>query len=230
VRRKRQPSARDQRIVELRTRGLTLEAIAQEVGLTRERVRQITNGYHIARRFTTIPELMARFGVTPYVVMKAIEAAELDHQKIRQGRTFVFTDAHVRKIVPHLDLDGVRECMICGKSFDVRGRSRKRLCSPECFVEHRRRMREFTPGEERPMSETMREIHDLLSAEPPGSTWIGFTEALRLTGMKKMQLTWLRWRGLIACVPSDKRTRFGTVQMLYSARHCDVLRRFLAGR
>lgn len=37
----REPQERDQRMVELRERGLTLQEIAAEVGLTRERVRQV---------------------------------------------------------------------------------------------------------------------------------------------------------------------------------------------
>jgi hypothetical protein len=70
----KQRNTRDQRIIELRARGLSLEAIGQEVGLTRERVRQITDGRDIPRRFTTLPELMGRFGVQRYEVMKAMKA------------------------------------------------------------------------------------------------------------------------------------------------------------
>jgi hypothetical protein len=82
------------------------------------------------------------------------------------------------------------------------------------------------PDAQRPMSETVRRIHALLSAEPPGSSWISFAEALQLSGLSKMQLVWLRWRGILACIPTDQRSRVGTPRMLYSARHCEVLRRF----
>jgi hypothetical protein len=47
----------------------------------------------------------------------------------------------VQKVVQHLTARVARECMVCGKSFEVRRLSRKRLCSPECFKEHRRRLR-----------------------------------------------------------------------------------------
>lgn len=158
---------RDQQIVELRGRGLTLETIAQQVGLTKERVRQIADRYQVARRFATVPELMARFGATEYEVMRAMEDAGLDKQRLRQGKYFILSDADVVTIVRHLNLHGTRDCLTCGKSFEVRGRSRKRLCSPECLREHRRRMRKFPPGEERRMSETTQQIYELLSAEPP---------------------------------------------------------------
>jgi hypothetical protein len=111
---------------------------------------------------------------------------------------------------------------VCGAAFQIPVRSRKRLCSPACFKEHRRRTRKFPRG---PMSETTRRIHELLSAEPPGTNWLGFEEAVQLSGMSRMQLTWLRWRGILACVPSGKRSRFGPI-MFYSARHCEMLRQF----
>jgi hypothetical protein len=91
----KQRHTRDQRIVELRSRGLTLEAIAQQFGLTRERVRQITKGYHIPRRFITIPKLMAHFDVTRDEVVKAMEAAGLP-------KSVIIADVEVRKVVEHL--------------------------------------------------------------------------------------------------------------------------------
>jgi hypothetical protein len=215
--------ARDKKIVELRSRGLTLQGIAEQFGLTKERVRQITQLHQIARRFATVPELMARFGATEHEVTRAIQAAGLHKPRRRRSRNIIIADAELDGVVRHLTARIARDCIICGKSFEVRGRSRKRLCSPECFHEHRRRLRRFTAGQVRPMSEPMRRIHELLSAEPPGTTWISFTEAMRLSGLTKMQLTWLRWRGIIAVVPSGKRSR-------YSARHCELLRRFLVGQ
>jgi transcriptional regulator with XRE-family HTH domain len=212
----KQRNTRDQRIVELRSRGLTLEAIAQQFGVTKERVRQITNGYDVLRRFTTVPELMARFGATEYEVVNALEAAGLHKPRRRRN---IIADTEVARVVNHLNARMAKECIVCGQSFKVPTRSRKRLCSPACFAEHRRRVRKSPRG---PMSETTRRIHELLSAEPPGSVWVGFKEAVRLSGMTKMQLVWLRWRGLIACVPSGKHTRFGPI-MLYSARHCELL-------
>jgi hypothetical protein len=83
------------------------------------------------------------------------------------------------------------------------------------------------PDAQRPMSESIRQIYDLLSAEPPGACWVSFSEALLLSGLSKMQLVWLRWRGILACVPTNKRSRFGTPRMLYSARHCEALRQFV---
>jgi hypothetical protein len=219
-------SARNKRILELRSRGLTLQAIAQQFGLTRERVRQLTSRHTLAPRFMTISNLMARFEVTRYAILQAVEAAGLKNRQLQQGRRLVFSDRDVNRMVQHLNRQATRECIQCGHSFAVRIRSRKRLCSPECFQEHRKRMRHL-PDAQRPMSESIRQIYDLLSAEPPGARWVSFSEALQLSGLSKMQLVWLRWRGILACVPTNKRSRFGTPQMLYSARHCEVLRRFL---
>jgi transcriptional regulator with XRE-family HTH domain len=226
---KKQASARNEQILELRARGLTLEAIGQRFGLTKERVRQITNRYSITPRFTTLPALMARFGVTRYEVTRAMEDAGLAKERLRQGRYFILSDADLDTIVRHLKLHEVRECAICGKSFDVRGRRHKRFCSPQCFLEHRRRMRTFPPGEERPMSQTTRQIHELLSAEPPGATWVGLREAVRLTGMKTSQLMWLKRRGLIASLPSGECSNFGKPRFLYSAHHCELLGRLVSG-
>jgi hypothetical protein len=83
---------RNERIVELRSRGLTLEAIGQRFGLTRERVRQIISPCEITRRYTTFPDLMARFGVGRYELTKAVEAVGLDHST-QQGSRFVFSAA-----------------------------------------------------------------------------------------------------------------------------------------
>ena len=91
----KQRRTRDQQIVELRNRGLTLEAIARQFGLTRERVRQITKGYHIPRRFVTIPKLMAHYDVTRYEVVKAMEVAGLP-------KSVIIADADVQKVVQHL--------------------------------------------------------------------------------------------------------------------------------
>jgi hypothetical protein len=92
----------------LRARGLTLQAIADQFGLTRERVRQITKDYHIPRRFIAIPKLMAHYDVTWYEVVKAIEAAGLE--KPGQGRTvMIIADADVQKVVQHLIARAARD-------------------------------------------------------------------------------------------------------------------------
>jgi hypothetical protein len=97
----KQRVTRDEEIVMLRARGLTLQAIADQFGLTRERVRQITKGYQIPRRFVTIPTLMAHYNVTYFEVVKAIEAVGL--QKSGPGRTtMIIADADVQKVVRHL--------------------------------------------------------------------------------------------------------------------------------
>jgi hypothetical protein len=97
----KQRHTRDQRIVKLRNRGLTLEAIAQQFGLTRERVRQITKGYHVPRRYITIPTLMAHYDVTRYEVVKAIEAVGLP-------KSVIIADATVQKVVQHLIAEKAR--------------------------------------------------------------------------------------------------------------------------
>jgi hypothetical protein len=210
----KQRKARAQKMVQMRARGLTLEAIGQQFGLTRERVRRITSRYEIERQFTTVPELMARFGATEYEVTRAIQAAGL-HRPQRPKRKIVIAYGDVDEVVRNLNLNGRRVCMICGGSFEVRGRSRKRLCSPECYKEHRRRVRKSPWG---PMSEATRRIHELLAGESPGTVWVGFKEAVRLSGLSKMQLVWLRWRRIVATVPSGRGS-------WYSARHCELLGR-----
>jgi hypothetical protein len=99
----KQASSRDKQILELRSRGLTLQAIAQQFGLTRERVRQITSRYAMAPRFTTLSNLMARFEVTRYAILQAVEAAGLKNRQLQQGRKLVFSDREVNRIVPHLN-------------------------------------------------------------------------------------------------------------------------------
>ena len=207
---------RTERMVELRSRGLTLEAIGQRFGLTRERVRQIVNPCEITRRYTTFPDLMARFGVGRYELTKAIEALGLD-QSTQKGRRFVFSAAEVAEIVRQLNQRVVRQCRVCGGSFEVGVRSPKQICSAEC----QKQRRQFISRQE--MRPTTQRIHDLLVAEPPGSTWVTLRLAALLSGMSRNQLSWLRWRGLIAYVPSKMRSRSGRPRVLYSARHCELL-------
>jgi hypothetical protein len=213
----KQPSSRDQQIIELRSQGLTLEAIGQRFGITKERVRQIASRYEIARRCTTQADLMARFGVAWYEISQAMKAAGLSHEP-GQPRRYALSDADVAKIVEHLRKRAARKCIICGGSFEG-GRISNRFCSPECFREYRRQRH---ASSEQGMSEKTQRIHDLLVGEPPGTLWVSFTEALRLSGMTSAKLSWLRMRGIIATKPSGKREK------LYSARHCEVLRRFRA--
>jgi hypothetical protein len=212
-------------MVELRSRGLTLEAIGQRFGLTRER-SQIISPCEIARRYTTFADLMARFGVGRYELTKAVEAVGLDHST-QQGSRFVFSAAEVAEIVRHLNERVVRECRVCGGSFEVGVRSPKRICSAECRKHRRQLVRSSQEGR---MWPTTQRIHDLLVAEPPGSTWVTLRLAARLSGMSRNQLSWLRWRGLIAYVPSKMRSRSGRPRVLYSARHCELLRRIIAPR
>jgi hypothetical protein len=91
----KQRHTRDQRIVQLRNGGLTLQAIAQRFGLTRERVRQITKDHHIPRRFITVRKLMAHYNVTRHEVVKAMEAVGLP-------KSVIIADADVQKVVQHL--------------------------------------------------------------------------------------------------------------------------------
>jgi hypothetical protein len=182
-----QLSTRDKQILQLRSQGLTLEAIGQQFGLTKERVRQIVSAHKIARRYTTIPELMNRFHVERYDVEQAMKAAGLSQPTPRPRRRQVLSTADVANIARQLKQLRTRRCRFCGRAFEVeRG---KRFCSPACFREHRRRRRSH-PSEQG-MRPTTQRIHDLLEAEPPGSTWVPFTEALRLCGMTKAQLRWL---------------------------------------
>jgi hypothetical protein len=210
------PSNRDKQIIELRTRGVTLEAIGQRFGITRERVRQILSRHEITRRFSTQADLMDRFGVDWYEISQAMKGVGLSH-KPGQRRWYAFSDADVAKIEQHLQKRAVRACVICGSPCE--GRRGKRFCSPQCFRQYRRQRR---GSSEQTMRPTTRRIQEILAAEPPGRYWVTLKEAALLSGLSRMQLSWLRLRGIIACVPSGKRGR------LYSARHCEVLRRLAA--
>jgi hypothetical protein len=221
----RQKTSRNKWIAELRSRGLSLEAIGQQYGLTRERVRQIVSQQAITRRFTTVSDLMTRFGVERYEVDRAMKVAGLS-RKPRQGSRYVLSDADVAKITEILGRPEDRRCLICGRSFEGRVHRSRRFCSPECFHQYQRQNRQ-SGLRNNAMSATTRQIQELLAAEPPGSTWLGFLEAVRVSGMTRMQMCWLRYRRLIACKPRKEKGRSGKPQMLYSARHCEALRRFL---
>jgi hypothetical protein len=78
------------------------------MSLTKERVRQITSRHQIARRFTTVPELMARFGATEYEVTRAIQAAGLHKARQARSRNIVIADSDVDKVVRHLNLHDAR--------------------------------------------------------------------------------------------------------------------------
>jgi hypothetical protein len=213
-------SSRDKQIIELRSQGMTLEAIGQQFGLTKERVRQILSRYEIPRCYETKSDLMARFRVGWYEIDQAMKAAGVFHQAGRRRR-YALSDTDVATIREQLEQRETRQCRICGRSFRG-GRSGKRLCSPECFRAYRRQRRQVPPSE-LAMRNTTRQIQELLAAEPAGSTWVKFNEALPLSGMSRTQLSRLRVRGLIACKPSGKRS------VLYSARHCEAIRRFIKG-
>jgi hypothetical protein len=222
----RQKSSRDKQIVQLRSRGLTLKAIGQQFGITRERVRQIVSRYPITRRLATVPDLMARFGVKRYEIQRAMKRAGLGRRP-RRGNRYVLSDADVATIAAILSRQEDRKCLICGRSLEGRVRRSRRFCSLECFHQYRRQKRQSQPSKFGKSARTRR-IQQLLASEPPGSNWVTLKLAARLSGMSRNQLSWLRWRGLIACVPSKMRSRSGGPRMLYSARHCELLRRIIA--
>jgi hypothetical protein len=121
---------RDKQIIELRSRGVTLDAIGQRFGITRERVRQILNRNGIVRNFALQSDLMARFGVEWRELSQAIKAAGLSHEP-GQRCWYALSDTDVAQIEQQLNRRRTRTCLICRGRFQG-GRTSKRFCSPAC--------------------------------------------------------------------------------------------------
>src|SRR5215831_14546719 len=121
---------RNQKIFEMRSRGLCLQEIGDKFGLTKERVRQLLKLSNIPKRFATVPELARRFRTSQELVRKAARAAGL---KTGFGKNMRVANKHIDRVERQLKALARRTCIVCGKKFNRTGTSmRTRCCSKEC--------------------------------------------------------------------------------------------------
>ena len=216
---------RNQKIFEMRSRGLCLQEIGDQFGITKERVRQLLKLSNIPNRFATVPDLARRFGTSQALVRQAARAAGL---KAGSGKNMRVANKEIDRVERQLKALTRRTCIVCGKQFNRTGTGTRTRCfSEECRRQRRKQTSWSFPTEGRASERTMA-IVDLLRKEAPGRAYVPLKDALHLTGMTQMQLTGLRQRSVIACIPSGRmHGPTGRPLWLYSKRHCALIRSFL---
>ena len=192
-------------IVQMRGIGATLQEIGDELGVTRERVRQIIN--RIERHHGTVvlgdrirtASVVARELEVPFYAMRDwLDRGLVEHE--RTGAWSRLTSAGELEAAKLAEIFRLRKCIQCGGEFAFDGeRAAQKLCSPKCKA-IRRKVR-FATGESRsPWLAVFRELRSQLT--DVGREWVTQADAQAISGASSMQMVCLRQAGLITCRPS----------------------------
>lgn len=189
-------------IANLRDHGKTLQQIGDYLGVSRERVRQLEamardHGIAPQKHYVHAVEAAKLLGVSLPVLMGCIRRLGLV-----RGRNL-----HIA--IPKSDLLVVEEhlktnCPACGAQYTTKSFSQRTCGNPDCRHEYRANIyRKLLLAETADDTNTTpdhcpRIVLDAVRSTDPGEEFVTFGEAIDLSGISRMQMVWLRLRGIIA--------------------------------
>ncbi|MDE2095666.1 MAG: hypothetical protein KGL39_00285 [Patescibacteria group bacterium] len=212
---------RNQFIVEQRSLGRTYVEIAQELGISKQRIEQIIRQQNligqIQKRYYTTYDLAEMTGYSHVTVCRMIHQLGII---IKGRRKIIITKEQVIQIENMLR----RFCKLCGKEFKSYGG--QLYCHNPCTCPINQRP-PLLATEKNTNGLTLEILH-LLRDVDPGTTYVTFAWAKERAGLSVMQLTWLRLRGILAVKVTD-RIHPGTKRPIYeySLRHVESIRTYL---
>ncbi len=222
---------RDQLIIERLRQQRTLQEIGDELGVTRERIKQIKNRLISRRgpdiiappsdRPLTIAEVAARLEVKAATVYHLVQSGQVPARK-RGVRDWLIEPAQIELINTLLagqaEPERTATCHHCQQPFTYqRTRSAKprQYCSRACRTAHRQ-TRIPDPDAFSPWRQELQRQSVAQSAEDsPDEQYLTVTEAGAVTGLSTTQLQYLVTCGILTTVPHATLRWRGQPVMLY---------------
>lgn len=215
----------------------TLKETGAKLGVTRERARQLRRIY-ISRYPTPEPEanlcvqqVADQIGANSALIRRIVQEKQLGR---RRGMSQIIFSEEEAKQVQEAYLQAIRRtCENCGKVFfraSGGGRTRtnhRYYCSKECqSTFHNLRYVRGKADPLTPQTATVwKQLVEVLDPNrPPETEFVTAKQARDLTGASTMQLTYLRYRGIIRTQDHPTRKRMGTPYRLYSKSDIQTLR------
>jgi hypothetical protein len=238
-------------VAERRRRGDTYEAIGRDLGLTKERVRQLAvqaerqgldldppPGHHVYSLQRAAQEL----GVSPCTAHKQCVALGIVDGRSRSHRRYAITDPQLEAL--RHSLDGRWRCQVCG--VRLQGPSGRRgqpgamsVCPDhryEATMMARRRLLGNPPGEGYIYKHKTTGLAYAALKDVPPDPHAGFMRWTEVRGalptLSAMKLSWLGLRGILATTPDSAGPPHkvtGRPVRLYYRNQVEALARALAG-
>lgn len=229
----------------MKKKGATLAAIGRALGVSRERARQICQTIEekygkIACQYLTVTEAADRLGVVRNNIYLLLKRGKIPVVFQRSGWRYLFRPEDIASLMEKICAPGT--CAVCGKIFVRKTFQRLVTCSHHCSRkwqwlcqrgvlgrERKRKILAVAPSEQS-LRGWVRALWRQLQKRSPSSgeeRWLTFGEAVRLSGLSKQSIIWLRMRKIIAVRshPTKKWGVRGTPERLYAASQVQ-----LAGR
>lgn len=227
---------RVQLVLALMRRRATLQEIGDVLGVTRQRAEQIQkkilaiHGPEVVGtpELLTLREVAENLGLTPHKLLWLAQEIGLS---LPQGscRNYLVPP----EMIEHLQRAHIESqqgtCVICRKPF-TKTNKRSLLClSPKCrhtWHDQQRLRYMNSPPTESDLRGWHKNLFQLLQKTPvkKDEEWIGLSEACAVSGLSKMQLSWLATRRIVTTISSPKKqrrkskTRYARSQVLLAGR------------
>lgn len=234
---------RVQTIIAMKKQRATLEEIGNALGLTRERARQLINRivavhgpavFETDSPLWTAKEVALKLGVSTKTITRLCTRGEVSSRRRGYARksTYLLGRAELEKLERHPTITRERVCSECGQHFVITPSERIRtVCSDEC---HKEKKQHIWAGyaHKTPTLDSLTGWHKDLWRKlqnytlPNNEEWIAIGEAVRRTGLNRIQLFWLRHRKLVTTRPDPTRIawRTGKPIMLFAVSEMEIAR------
>lgn len=220
-----------QDIVTRVTAGEVLMSIGTRHRISRQRVLQIWN------KFATPEQKAARKSALGqrFSIRKTAQNLEVSRYCVTHAlRRLGVREASDEAIFQEIVQPTMPRCRVCGKPAPT---FQNLTCSDACRrMWDKQRRQEIQDGQGGQKRFTKGGIPDMCrqatEGVSPGDQWVGFTQAVHITGLSTMQLTWIAYRGILARKVSDVSIHgpTGGPCYLYSLRHLRAIKKLLRER
>lgn len=215
-------------ITRLTREGATLKEIGQELGVSREWVRQLRDSLEadigsIRRDWLTLSQAAALLGTTTSQLNDLMRHGLIRPKRRQKEAPFLLDRRDLRIISRLIERDRRRRCVVCGLEFD-RKKYQLRFCSSKCRKQREKlRLQHMRPAAQGgKLLGWVRRAWELLRDRPLAEheEWVQLQEACRRSGLSYTQVDWLRLRGILR---SHRRKVYHARRFLYAASELDLV-------
>lgn len=222
-------------------RRASLTEIGDALGVTRERARQLIvriteeHGDVIFASDETIwtpQEAADELGLNAQTVCRLCQSGEVPTKRrgVNDDGGYLIYEQGMRILRAHPLVTRERKCVICKQTFTYGNhQGRQRICSDECKAQYYRQRRKAYGEQESTLKSLRgwrRDLWQKLQSHhiPKNEEWLTISEAIRRTGLSKMQLVWLRLRKIVTIRPHPANKCRGQPVAAYAASEMKIAR------
>ena len=236
--------SREEKIISMIKAGNNFADIGRTLNLSREYIRQIArklskiHGPEIllpeTKQYWTITEVTEISGISSWIVYRLCKNMEISSKRIGNPRCskYLISQQGIDELYRYVRR--ISTCPICGSSFKQPRTSRRKSCfSPECQKKRRSNARKARLSDKKTICKNLngwrKALYEALQSHaiPEDETWICFGKAVKISGLNRVQVTYLRECKLISVKPTEKKSWKGTPIHLYSLSEMQIAKEII---